>query len=186
MLRVALGMLCLSAFGQPLSAQQKRPAWREFHAETLKITFRHPSTAGLSIVTRLPSCTASDSMWQGDVADSMLVVTRSLAQLKQVAANLGIVRTDAGWIAQGYEGRKAPVASLRVRGWEALVTDQATTVVFDEALRSPVTARQWRLIAMGPATDGCRPLLLGIATGLAAVWDSSTVAKVLESASPRH
>ena len=184
--RVGLAVVCLGAFGAPLAAQQKPLAWREFHAATLRIKFRHPPTAGLRFEVRAPSCTDADKMWKGNVVDSMFLVTRSVAQLKQVAAYLGIVQAGTGWIAEGYQGRKAPVASLRVGGWEALVADQATTVVYDEALRSPVPARQWRLVAMGPATDGCRPLLLSIATGLAVPWDSSTVAKVLESASPRH
>jgi hypothetical protein len=49
------------------------------------------------------------------------------------------------------------------------------------ALRSPIAAQQWRLAALGPATDGCRPLLVAFATGLAAPWDSTTVAGILRS-----
>jgi hypothetical protein len=116
----------------------------------------------------------------------MVVVTRSAARLEQVAAYLGMLRSGTGWIAQGYEGRTAPAASVRVEGWEAVVTDQAVTVVYDMETRSPGTARQWRFVAMGPAKDGCRPLLIAVATGMPAVWDSSAVAKVLESARPRH
>ena len=115
----------------------------------------------------------------------MLVVTRTAAGLEQVASYLGIVRQDGRWVAAGYQDTRAPVAVVRAGGWDALVADSAVTVVYDMALRSPVPARQWRFVAMGPAADGCRPLLLVMATGMAGGWDSTTVARVLATARPR-
>lgn len=155
------------------------PPWRTFRADALGITFRHPATPGLRIEARAPTCTAADRAWSGGASDSLLVVTRTVASPEQIAANIAIVREGERWVAAGYQDSRAPVAALHVAGWDALVADSAQTVVYDMALRSPVSARQWRLVAMGPAADGCRPLLLALATGMAATWDSTTVAAVL-------
>jgi hypothetical protein len=155
--------------------------WREFHADTLGISFRHPATPGLRFEARAATCAASDAEWQGGLPDSMVVVTRTVARWPQIASLLGLVRESGQWVAAGYEGRRAPVAAVHVAGWDALVVSGATTVVYDLALRSPVAAPQWRLAALGPATDGCRPLVVALATGLAAPWDSTTVAGILRS-----
>ena len=180
--RVGLSLLCVAMVSSPSPPK----GWLEFHDETLGIAFHHPPTAGLRFDARAATCTSSDHMWQGGVPDSIVVVTRSMARMEQIAAYLAIVRSKDSWIAQGYQGHMARVAVVRTGGWEALVATDAVTVVYDMALRSPVTARQWRLIAMGPASDGCRPLILGMVTGMKEVWDSAAVAAVLESAKPRH
>lgn len=180
--RVGLSLLCLTTLGSPSPPK----GWLEFHDETLRIAFHHPPTEGLRYEARAATCTQADRTWQGGVRDSIVVVTRSVARMDQIAAYLGVVRANGSWIAQGYQGHMARVAVVRTGGWEALVATDAVTVVYDMALRSPVTARQWRLVAMGPANDGCRPLILGVVTGMSAVWDSAAVAAVLESAKPRH
>ena len=180
--RVALSLVCVAM----VASQSPPKGWLEFHDETLHVAFHHPPTKGLRYEARRATCTAADRTWQGSVPDSMVVVTRSVAHMEQIAAYLGVVRSEGSWIAEGYEGRRAPVAVVRSGEWQALVATAAVTVVYDIALRSPVTARQWRLVAMGPASDGCRPLILGMVTGMKEVWDSAAVAAVLESAKPRH
>lgn len=163
---------------------QQSTRWPEFHADTLKVAFHYPATAGLRIEARAATCAASDRNWEGSIPDSMLVVTRTVAPFVQLAASLGLERNGDRWIAAGYQGTKAPVAFVREGAWEAIVTNQATTVVYDMALRSPAAASQWRFLAIGPAADGCRPVLLAIATGQGVAWDSATVAAVLKSARP--
>lgn len=180
--RTWLSLVCVAMVASPSPPK----GWLEFHDETLGIRFHHPPTAGLRYEARAATCTSSDHTWQGGVPDSMVVVTRTVARMVQIAAYLAVVRANGSWIAQGYEGHTAPVAVVRTNGWEALVATEAVTVVYDMALRSPVRARQWRLIAMGPASNGCRPLILAMATGMDAVWDSATVAAVLQSARSRH
>lgn len=160
----------------------QQAAWRDFHADTLGITFSHPDSPGLRFEARAATCTPADAEWHGAATESLVVVTRTAARLPQIAAGLGLVREDGRWVAAGYEGRRAAVAEVRVDGWDALVAGGATTVIYDIALRSPVPARQWRFAAMGPAADGCRPLLVALATGLAAPWDSAAVAGILRSA----
>jgi hypothetical protein len=178
------GLLGLSAI-QPAAQSPSAASWREFRTATLNIAFRHPATPGLRIEPRAATCAESDRNWTGGTPDSMLVVTRTAASLAQVAAYLGIVQQDGRWVAVGYEGTRAPVAAVHGGGWDALVATGALTVVYDMALRSPVSAPQWRFVAIGPAGDGCRPLLLALATRMAGGWDSTTVAAVLATARPR-
>ena len=180
--RVGLSLLCVATVVSPSPPK----GWLEFHDETLGIAFHHPPTAGLRYEARAASCADADRMWQGGVPDSIVVVTRSVARIEQIAAYLAIVRGGSSWVAEGYQGSRARVAVVRAGGWEALVATEAITVVYDMALRSPAAVRQWRLVAMGPASDGCRPLILGVVTGMTAVWDSAAVAAVLASARPRH
>lgn len=161
------------------------PPTRSFHNEKLGIAFSYPQTPGLRIETRQPMCEPSDAMWGGGVVDSVLLVTRTVAPVAQIASNIGLVKEGDGWVAQGYQGTKSPVAFVRAGSWEALVATDAVTVVYDLALRTPVSARQWRFLAMGPAVDGCRPMLLALATGMAGTWDSATVTRVLAGARPR-
>ena len=180
--RVGLAVACLAT----LVSQRPPKGWVEFHDETLGIAFHHPSTKGLRYEAREATCTYADRIWSGGVPDSMVVVTRTAARLEPIAAYLGIVRANGSWVAEGYQGSRAPVAVVRTGGWEAFVATEAVTVVYDEVLRSSAKARQWRLVAMGPATDGCRPLIVSIATGMSMVWDSAAVVGVLESARLRH
>lgn len=154
-------------------------SWREFRDDRLGVTFRHPDTPGLRIVGRDPTCAPSDAQWDGGAADSIVVVTRTVAAFNHLAASLGFARASTGWLAQG-AGDPVRAVSVQVNGWVALMAD-ARTLAFDEKLQQPGAAKQWRLLAMGPARSECRLVMLGLAKAPAQGWDSATVAAVLES-----